>query len=68
MTLDLNNIVFVVYIATITSEIIICLKSKAQIALLKAKEAFVSILVKLLYFVNVFSEELAVVLLKYTNQ
>ena len=40
-------------------------KRKAQITLLKAKKTFVSVPIKYLDFANVFSEELAAMLLEY---
>ena len=56
-----------VYIDTITSKMTIYLERKAQISLLKAKEAPVSIPAKYLDFTNVFSEEIAAVLSKHTK-
>lgn len=50
------------HIATTTSEITINLECKAQIALLKVKEAPVSVSAKYLDFTNIFSEKLAVML------
>lgn len=65
--MDPNKEVFVMQIATITSGMTIHPEYKAQIALLKAEGAFISILAKYLDFDNVFSEELAAVLPEYTE-
>lgn len=67
MVLDLDKEVFVVHIATITSEMAIYSVHKAQIALLKAKEALVTLPAKYSDFVDVFSKKLAAVLLEHTK-
>ena len=65
--LDPEKEAFMVHIAIITSRITIHPERKAQITLLKAKKTPVLILAKYLDFANVFSKELAVVLLKHTK-
>ena len=55
------------HIITITSKMTIYLKRKAQIALLKAIKALVSVPAEYLDFANVFSEKLAAVLLEHTK-
>ena len=56
---------FLVHIATITSEMNIHLGRQVQIALLKTKEASVTVLAKYLDYANVFSEIFTAVLLKH---
>ena len=63
--LDPNKEAFVVYIVTITSKMTIYPEHKAQITLLKAKEAPVSVPAEYSDFANVFSEKLTAVLLKH---
>ena len=55
VTLNLNKEAFVLYIATITLGMTIHPKRKAHIALLKAKEAPVSVPAEYLDFADVFS-------------
>lgn len=56
-----------VYIAIITLEIAIYLSCQAQIALLKASKAFITVPKKYLDHANVFSEKLATMLLEHTK-
>ena len=60
--LNPNKEVFVVHVATITSEMAISLAHKARISLLKAEEAPVTVPAEYSDFANVFSEKLARVL------
>lgn len=65
--LDLDKEAFVVYIATITSEMTIHLECEAQIALLKAEKALISVPAKYLDFTDIFSKKLVIVLSDYTK-
>lgn len=65
--LDLVKKVFVIYIATITSEIVIYLAHKAQIALLKAEKTSINVPAKYSDFANVFSKKLGAMLPKDTK-
>lgn len=67
MVLDPNKKAFMLYIATITSGITIYLECKAQITLLQAEKASVSVSAKYLDFTNVFSEKVAAVLPEHTE-
>ena len=65
--LDFDKKTFVIYIATITSEITIYPEHKAQITFLKTKKALISVPAKYLDFANIFSKELTIVLPKHTK-
>lgn len=67
VVLDPNKEVFVVYIATIGSEMAIHLACKAQIASLKAEKTPVTVSTEYSDLINVFSEKIAIVLLEYTK-
>ena len=62
VALDPNKKVFIIYVATITSEMAIHPAHQAQITLLKAEEAPVTIPEEYTDYANVFSGKLAVVL------
>lgn len=55
-TLDLNDESFVVHVITITLEITIYLTRKAQIDLLKAEEALITVSAEYSDFIDVFSK------------
>lgn len=67
MALDLNKETFVIHITIITFEMTIHPECKVQIALLKTKKSPVSIPAKYSDFINIFSKELATVLMEYTK-
>ena len=65
--MDPNQEVFVVHVATLSSEMVIYPSRLAQIASLKAKEASVTVLAEYLDCANVFSEKLAAILSEHTE-
>ena len=67
VALDPNKEVFVVHVATITSKMAIYLARQAQIASLKAEEAFVTVPKEYSDYTNIFSEKLAAVLPEHTE-
>lgn len=58
-----NQEAFVIYVATLSSEMAIYSARQAQIASLKVRDALVTVPAEYLDFANIFSEKLAVVLL-----
>lgn len=62
MSLDSNEKVFVVHIANFSFEITIYLACKAQIALMKAKKASITIPLEYSDFADIYSEKFAAVL------
>ena len=67
VALDPNQEAFVVYVATLSSEMAIHLSRLAQIALLKAEEAPVTVPAEYSDSIDVFSEKLAAVLPEHTE-
>lgn len=67
MTLDKKNETFVIYVAFFSSDSGVYLFCRAQIVLLKVNKTLILILIKYVNFAGVFSLDLAIELLWYTE-